>query len=106
MRVPVGFQSLPARWKKRGTLEVLVPSDAIVESDRDMPARKCTLKVTLQEFVYLRMRNGSLVKVSQDAYYRKPSLRVFLSGGSETLQPRVPATISVKQLTPKAPAAP
>ena len=102
MRVPPGFQSLPARWKKRGKLEVLMPSEAIGDSNREMPVQRCTLAVSLQEFVYLRMRNGTLVKVSQEAYFQKPSLRVFLSGGSQTLQYRVPPTVSVKQLTPKA----
>jgi hypothetical protein len=106
MRVPPGFQSLQARWKKRGKLEVLIPSDAIVGSERDLPIQKCTLTVALQEFVYLRMRNGSLIKISQDAYYQKPSLRRFLSGGAETLRYRVPATVSVKQLMPAAPPPP
>jgi hypothetical protein len=55
----------------------------------------------VQEFVYMRMRTGNLLKVSQEAYLRKPALRAFLSGGPETLQSRVPATpptVSVKQL--------
>jgi hypothetical protein len=96
VRVPPGFQALPARWKKPGKLEVLVPSDAISGDNRATPTQKCTVTVTLYEYVYLRLRNGAMLKVSQEAYMRKPSLRVFLSGGSETLQFRVP-TISVKQ---------
>jgi len=98
VRVPPGFQSLEARWKKPGKLEVLIPSDGITGNDRPTPTQRCTFTTKLQEFVYLRMRNGSLLKVSQEAYFRKPALRVFLSGGSETLQPRIPVTIPVNQL--------
>lgn len=98
VRVPPGFQGLPARWKKPGKLEVLIPSDRIDVATQDRPANKCTLTANLHEFVFLRMRNGTLVKITQEAYLRKPALRVFLSGGSETLQPRVSPTISVKQM--------
>ncbi len=98
VRVPPGFQGLPARWKKPGKLEVLIPSDRVELSAATVPANRCTLTATLHEFVYLRMHNGSLLKVSQEAYLRKPALRVFLSGGAETLQPRVAPTISVQQM--------
>ena len=98
VRVPPGFQGLPARWKKPGKLEVLIPSDRLELSAATVPANRCTLTATLHEFVYLRMQNGSILKVSQEAYLRKPALRVFLSGGVESLQPRVSPTISVKQM--------
>ena len=98
VRVPPGFQGLPARWKRSGKLEVLIPSDAITGQDRPAPIQKCTLYTKLQEFIYLRLPNGSLLKVSQDAYFSKPALRVFLSGGSAALQSRMPPTVSVKQL--------
>ena len=98
VRVPPGFQGLPARWKKPGKLEVLIPSDRLEDGARATPASRCTLTATVHEFVYLRLKNGSMLKVSQEAYLRKPALRVFLSGGAETLQPRVPPTISVKQM--------
>jgi hypothetical protein len=98
VRVPPGFQGLPARWKRAGKLEVLIPSDAIPRDKRTASTRRCTFTASLQEFVYLRLRNGSLLKVSRDAYMRKPALRVFLSGGSEALQPRILPTVSVKQL--------
>jgi hypothetical protein len=98
VRVPPGFQGLPARWKRPGKLEVLIPSDKMTVDDRPAPTQRCTLTATLQEFVYLRMRNGALLKVSQEAYVRRPALRKFLSGGAETLQPRVPPTVPVKQL--------
>ncbi len=98
VRVPPGFQGLPARWKKPGKLEVLIPSDRVELSAATAPANRCTLTATLHEFVYLRMHNGSILQVSQEAYLRKPALRVFLSGGAETLQPRVPPTISVQQM--------
>ena len=89
VRVPPGFQGLPARWKKPGKLEVLIPSDRVEVSAEATSANRCTLIATLHDFVYLRMQNGSMLKVSREAYLRKPALRVFLSGGSETLQPRV-----------------
>jgi hypothetical protein len=97
VRVPPGFQGLQARWKKPGKLEVLIPSDSIGGDNLPSPTQKCTLYTTLHEFVYLRLPNGTLLKVSQDAYMAKPALRVFLSGGSAGLQQRVP-TVSIKQL--------
>jgi hypothetical protein len=93
VRVPPGFTGLPARWKKPGKLEVLIPTDAIGGSG----TRRCTLTAKVYEFVYLRVAGGSILKVSQEAYNAKPALRRFLSGGTETLQTRVP-TVSVKQL--------
>lgn len=98
VRVAPGFHSLPARWKRPGRLEVLIPSDAITGPDRPMPTQKCTFRTKLFEFVYLKVPTGALLKVSQEAYLLKPSLRMYLSGGSETLQQRNPPTISVKQL--------
>jgi hypothetical protein len=101
VRVAPGFHSLPARWKSPGKLEVIIPTEAIGSTDRPMPTQKCTFKAKLQEFVYLRLPDGAMVKVSPEAYLRKPSLRVFLSGPPETLQRRAPATVSVKQLMAK-----
>ena len=98
VRVPPGFQGLPARWRRPGKLEVLIPSDAVPGDKNTLSTRRCMFSARLQDFVYLRLRNGLLLKVSQDAYMRKPALRVFLSGGSEALQPRIPPTVSVKQL--------
>jgi hypothetical protein len=90
VRVRPGFESLPARWKKPGKrLEVLMPSDDIPEGGRPLPPVKCSLDVTLHDFVYLLLRNGKLVEVTQDAYWQKPALRVFLSGVAETVQPRI-----------------
>jgi hypothetical protein len=89
VRVPPGFQGLEARWKKAGSkLEVMIPTDAIT----DGPARmqRCTLKLVTQPFIYLRMPNGAILRVSQEAYNKQPALRVFLSGGSERLQRRTP----------------
>ena len=97
VRVLPGFSSLQARWKKPGkTLEVLIPSDAIGHQDGPLPTQKCTFKVKLHEYVYLRMHSGSLLQVSQDAYWKKPSLRMFLSGGTEVLQQRVQPTELIK----------
>jgi hypothetical protein len=89
VRVPPGFQGLEARWKKVGSkLEVMIPTDAITDGPPRM--QRCTLKLTTQPFVYLRMQNGALLRVSQEAYNKKPALRMFLSGGAETLQRRNP----------------
>ncbi len=89
VRVPPGFQGLEARWKKSGSkLEVMIPTDGF--TDGPPRVQRCTLKMVTQPFVYLRMRNGAILRVSPEAYRKKPSLRVFLSGGSETLQRRAP----------------
>ena len=101
VRVAPGFQGLEARWKKPGSkLEVMVPIDAV--TDGRVRMQRCTLKVVTQEFVYLRMHNGTLVRVSEEAYWNKPSLRMFLSGGSETLSRRTPV-VSVNRLVQPAP---
>ncbi len=90
VRVRPGFDSLPARWKKPGKrLEVLMPSDDIPENGRPLPPVKCSLNVTMHDWVYLLLRNGRLVEVTQEAYWEKPALRVFLSGVAETVQQRV-----------------
>jgi hypothetical protein len=87
VRVAPGFNGLEARWIKPGAkLEVMIPTEAI--TDGRVPMQHCTLKVVPQDFVYLRLRNGAIVRVTQEAYSRKPSLRIFLSGGPETLQRR------------------
>jgi hypothetical protein len=99
VRVPPGFQGLPARWKRPGSkLEVLIPTDALVGADRALPAQKCTLTVVLRDFVYLRLRSGAIIQVSQDAFRAKPSLRVFLSGGPQQLERRSPPVVSIKTL--------
>jgi hypothetical protein len=90
VRVHPGFQSLPARWKKPGRkLEVLIPSDDIPVSGRPLPPVKCSFTVILHDFVYLLLRNGKLIEVSQELYQEKPALREFLSGGVETIQRRL-----------------
>jgi hypothetical protein len=90
VRVRPGFESLPARWKKPGKkLEVLIPSDDIPVSGRPLPPVKCTLTATLHDFVYLRLRSGQLVEVSQELYQEKPAMRAFLSGNVPTVQQRL-----------------
>jgi hypothetical protein len=90
LRVRPGFQSLPARWKKPGQkLEVLIPSDDVPTGGRPLPPIKCSLSVTLHDFVYLLLRNGRLIEVSQDDYWKRPALRAFLSGGAPTVQQRL-----------------
>jgi hypothetical protein len=99
MRVPAGFQGLPARWKTPGKkLEVLIPSDASTRDGARLPVQRCVLTATLHDFVYLRMRTGALLQVTQEAYWKKPSLRRFLSGGTQTLETRAAPVVSVKQL--------
>jgi hypothetical protein len=90
VRVHPGFTSLPARWKKPGArLEVLIPSDDIPVNDRPLPPVRCSFNVTMHDFVYLLLRDGRLIEVSQDLYRQKPALRVFLSGQPETIQRRL-----------------
>ena len=90
IRVPIGFTSLPARWKSPGRkLEVLIPSDRIPVKGRPVPPERCTLTVTLHDFVYLLLNNGSLIEISQEDYWKKPALRVFLSGRAPAIQPRL-----------------
>jgi hypothetical protein len=90
VRVHPGFESLPARWKKQGTrLEVLVPSDDIPVSGRPLPPVKCSFNVTLHDWVYLLLKDGRLIRVSQELYQQKPALRDFLSGRPETIQRRL-----------------
>ena len=89
VRVHPGFQSLPARWKQPGKkLEVLIPSDDIPVNGRPLPPLKCSFTVTLHDFVYLLLRNGRLVDVSQEDYWKRPVLRALLSGVTQTVQPR------------------
>jgi hypothetical protein len=90
VRVRPGFQSLPARWKKAGKkLEVLIPSDDVPTGGRPLPPVKCSLTVSLHDFVYLLLRDGKLVEVSQEDYWKRPVLRVLLSGGAPTVQQRL-----------------
>jgi hypothetical protein len=89
VRVHPGFQSLPARWKKPGQkLEVLIPSDEIPVDGRPLPPVKCSFTVTVHDFVYLLLRNGKLIEVTQEAYRERPALRLFLSGTAQTMEPR------------------
>jgi len=89
VRVHSGFQSLPARWKKPGQkLEVLIPSDNIPVGGRPLPPEKCAFTVTQHDFVYLLLPTGKIIEVSQDLYWAKPGLRVFLSGRTQTIQRR------------------
>lgn len=90
VRVAAGFQSLPARWKKLGRiLEVLVPSDEIPVDGRPLRPAHCTFRVELHDFVYLLLPNGRIIQVTQQAYWNKASLRVFLQGNSPTIEQRI-----------------
>ncbi len=75
-----------------------MPSDAPTGDGTRLPVQKCTLTATLHDFVYLRMRTGALLQVTQEAYWKKPALRRFLSGGTQTLETRATPVVSVKQL--------
>lgn len=98
IRVLTGFQSLPARWKKQGhKLEVLVPSDDVTVKGEALPPARCSFSVTLHDSVYLLLRNGKLIEVPQEEYWKKPALRVFLSGNTPTVQQRIDEfTVSAK----------
>jgi hypothetical protein len=87
IRVAPGFTGLPARWRKPGeTLEVLIPNDAL--GDDSLKTQHCRVQVTPQTFVYLRLHNGSIIRVAQQAYASKPGLRRLLSGGNSKLERR------------------
>ena len=103
LRVLSGFQSLPARWKKPGQkLEVLVPSDEIPVNGSPLPPLHCKLAVTMHDFVYLLLRNGRLIEVSQEDYWKKPALRMFLSGTTPSVQQRIEQyTVSAKPAAPQ-----
>ncbi len=89
VHVGTGFQSLSARWKKQGKqLEVLVPTEAIPGKSHTHPFDKCTFNVTMHDGVYLLMRNGKLVQVSQQDYAKKPALRAYISATTPMLEPR------------------
>jgi len=89
VRVLPGFQSLPARWKRPGQLEVLLPSDEIPVNGRTPRPERCTLMATLHDFVYLLLRNGAVFQVTQEVYWKNPALRTFLRGNPETVEQRV-----------------
>jgi len=89
VRVLPGFQSLPARWKKPGQLEVLLPSDEIPVNGREPRPQRCTLTAKLHDFVYLLLRNGQVFQVSQEIYWKYPAMRAFLRGKPETVEQRV-----------------
>lgn len=90
-------EPLAARWKKsaqnKAIMEVLVPLEVIPspkhpeQSDQKRYA-KCDLPVTLHTYVFLRLRNGSIVRVTREAYIAKPALREFAEGPSPTLMQR------------------
>ena len=95
--VTVSKEPLAARWKKlhkgKAVMEVLVPMDVIpspkhpAQSDKVRYAR-CDLPVTLYTYIFLRLHNGSIVKVTQDAYASKPALQEFAEGPVPTLKQR------------------
>jgi hypothetical protein len=99
-RIPitVSKEPLAARWKKlrkkqRATMEVLVPIDVIPSAkhpaNADKPRfAKCDLPVILHTYVFLRLRNGSIIKVSHDAYVKKPALHEFAENPVPTLKER------------------
>jgi hypothetical protein len=89
VRVLPGFESLPARWKRPGQLEVLLPSDEIPVNGRTLRPERCTLTATLHDFVYLLLRNGQVFQVSQQVYWKYPVMRAFLRGNPETVEQRV-----------------
>jgi hypothetical protein len=89
VRVLTGFRSMPARWKKPGqTLEVLVPNDDIPKNGKPLQPVRCTMSVTVHDFVYLLLPSGKMVEVAKEDYWRRPALREFLSGRTVVVQQR------------------
>jgi hypothetical protein len=98
-RIPVtaSKEPLAARWKKphkgKAMMEVLVPMEVIPspkhpeQSDKRRYA-KCDVPVTLYTYVYLRLHNGSLIRVTKQAYLAKPALHELAEGPSPTLKQR------------------
>lgn len=107
-RIPVTVSKEPlvARWKKLrkrqwATMEVLVPMDVVpsakhpAQTDKVRYA-KCDLPVILHTYVFIRLKSGSIMRVTHDAYVAKPALHQFAEGPVPTLRPR--------ETTPPAPA--
>ena len=81
-------------------LEVLIPSDDIPTNGRPLPPVKCSLTVTLHNFVYLLLRDGKLLEISQEDYWKRPVLRDFLAGETPTIQPRPEPQFTVPAYPP------
>jgi hypothetical protein len=90
-------EPLAARWKKsaqnKAIMEVLVPLEVIPspkhpEQSDEKRYAKCDIPVTLHTYVFLRLRNGSIVRVTREAYIAKPALHEFVEGPSPTLLQR------------------
>jgi hypothetical protein len=87
-------EPLAARWKESGkgrVMEVLVPVDVIPSPRHPKKADvskyvQCEIPVTLYDYVYLLLKNGSIVKVTRQAYADKPQLHQFVEGGDPTLK--------------------
>jgi hypothetical protein len=106
-RIPITASKAPlaARWKKlrkgQAMMEVLVPLDTIpspkhpAQSDK-VRYDKCDLPVKLYTYIFLRLHNGSIVKVTQDAYASKPALQEFAEGPVPTLKQREDPAIQRK----------
>jgi hypothetical protein len=77
--VTMPHQPFLARWKKTGRiLEILVP--VATRPNRPQKWDKCQLNVAMQNFVYLLLHNGAMVRVTQDGFASKPALREFTEG--------------------------
>jgi hypothetical protein len=94
--VSMSKEPLAARWKKKQAgrvLEALVPLEVIPSArhPKQMDTKKydkCDMPVTLYTYVYLLLSDGSLAKVSREAYAAKPSLHRFVENISPTLKER------------------
>ena len=78
---------------------MLIPSEGIPVNGRPLPPARCTLTVTVHDYVYLLLRNGAVIQVSQEVYWKRPALRAFLSGTTQTVQERPKQyTVPVKSI--------
>jgi hypothetical protein len=87
--VTMPHQPLLARWKKPGqVVELLIPLPN-TRPGRPQEWDRCDMTVALQNYVYLLLHNGMLVRVTQDGFARKPALHQFIEGIATTnnLQP-------------------
>ncbi|MGD0443171.1 MAG: hypothetical protein ABSA39_04465 [Edaphobacter sp.] len=99
-------EPLAARWKESGkgrVMEVLVPVDVIPSLRKPKKADvtkyvECEIPVTLYDYVYLLLKNGSIIKVTRQAYADKPQLHQFVQSGDPTLKehPEPPPSAAAK----------
>jgi hypothetical protein len=92
---PGGTLGISFQYKDCVRVRVLIPSDGIPVAGRPLPPVKCSFTVTQHDFVYLLIPPGRLIQVSQEVYWAKPALRLYLSGGTQSMQRRPAQEVAV-----------